>query len=69
MQCSWLTQRRLRTLLISSCIRRFFVSRVDPSEFSFRVDRSLYKTSKFGLHCKVDGSTGKSMLCRLEKVA
>lgn len=37
------------TRRISSCMRCFFVSRVEPSGFSFRVHRSLYRVSKFGL--------------------
>lgn len=49
------------TRLISSCMRCFFVSRVDPSGFNFRVHRSLYSTSKFGFRCNVAGSTGGSM--------
>lgn len=53
-------QKRL-TRRISSCMRCFFVSRVDPSGFSFRVQRSLYSASKFELRCNVAGSTGGNM--------
>lgn len=50
------------TLRISSCTRCLFVSRVEPLGLSFRVQRSLYKTSKFGLRCNTAGSTGGSIL-------
>lgn len=49
------------TLLISSCMRCFFVSRVDPSGFNFRLHRSLSKTPKPGLRCNVSGGTGGSI--------
>jgi hypothetical protein len=52
---------QLLTRRISSCKRCFFVSRVDASGFNFRVQRSLYKTSKLGLRCNVTGSTGGNM--------
>lgn len=42
-------------------MRCFFVSRVEPSGFSFRAVRSLYKTSKFGLRSSTQGSTGGSI--------
>lgn len=53
--------KEVLTRRISSCMRCFFVSRVEPSGFSFRVQRSLYNVSKFGLRCNVTGSTGGSM--------
>lgn len=52
---------RRPTRRISSCMRCFFVSRVDPSRFNFRVQRSLYNTSKLGFRCNVPGSTGGSI--------
>ena len=53
------------TRRISSCMRCFFVSRVEPSGFNFRVHRSLYSVSKFGLRCNVVGSTGGNMFVRV----
>jgi hypothetical protein len=49
------------TLRISSCMRCFFVSRVEPSGFSFLEVRSLYRTSKLGLRSRTRGSIGGSM--------
>lgn len=49
------------TRRISSCMRCFFVSRVDASGFNFRVHRSLYRSSKLGFRCSVTGSTGGNM--------
>lgn len=62
-QSLWLTQWMMECLTrrISSCMRCFFVSRVEPSGFSLRVQRSLYRASKLGFRCNVVGSTGGSM--------
>lgn len=53
---------KILTRRISSCMRCFFVSRVEPSGFSFRVQRSLYNVSKLGFRCNVVGSTGGSII-------